>query len=95
MISNRWRHDTSQNWEYLAKNYNNLTTGLILNEILLRVDIYILSIRYLENGVFRLTKVTKYNNICFDNEIVEDEDGEEDSKETINNSKEEVSKKRT
>lgn len=66
----------------------------ILEEALLRLGIYISSTRYLEDGASCFTKVTKYNNIDFDCEVVEDENGKEDGKEAVTNSEEKTSKKR-
>ena len=94
VISNRWRHDTSHNWEYLAKNYKNLTMALIPDETLLRLDLHILSTGYLEDRATRFTKFTEYNNSSFDHKVVEDEDGKEDGEEVVTDSEEEVSKKR-
>lgn len=37
VISDRWKYDTSQNWEYIAKNYDNFTSTLMLDETLLRL----------------------------------------------------------
>lgn len=79
MISNRWKHDTSQNWEYLAKNYDNLTTTLIFDETLLKLGVHILSTGYLKDGT-RFTKVTKHDNICFDHKMVENKNAKEDGK---------------
>ena len=83
IISNRWRHDTSQDWEYLAKNYENLTTAPILDEILLRLGLHISSTGYLEDGAPRFTEVTEYNNTSFSRKVVEEEDGKEDGKEAV------------
>ena len=94
VIRNRWRHDTSQNWEYLAKNYENLITALIPDESLLRLGLHISSMGYLEDGAPRFTKVTEHDNTSFDREVVEDEDGEEACKEAVTDSEEEASKKR-
>lgn len=94
VINNKWRHDTSQDWKYLAKNYNNLITALISDKTLLRLGLHILSTEYLEDGAPHFTKVTKHDNTGFDCKVVSDEDGEENGKETVTNSEEEVSKKR-
>lgn len=93
VISNRWRYDTSQDLKYLAKNSNNLITALIPNKILLRLGLYILSIRYLEDGAFCFTKVIKHDNIGFDRKMVDNENGKEDGKEAVTNSEVEVRKK--
>ena len=93
VISDKWRHDTSQDWEYLAKNYENLTTALISNETLLRLDLHISSTGYLEDRALCFTEVIEHNNTGFDREVVEDKDGEEDGKEAVTNSEKEASKK--
>ena len=95
IISDRWKHDTSQDWEYLAKNYKNLIIASILDETLLRLGLHILSMGYLENGAPPFTNVIEHDNIGFDCKIVENEDGEKDGKEAVINSEEEASKKRT
>ena len=92
MISNEWRHDTSQDWEYLAKNYNNLTTALIPDKTLLRLSVHILSTGYLENFVFCFIEVTEHYNIGFNCKVVKNEDGKEDSKEAVINSEKKASK---
>ena len=95
VISNKWRYDTSQNWEYLAKNVDNLTTILISNEILLRLVVYISSIGYLENGTPCFIEVTEYDNISFDSKVVEDEDGKKElGKKAVIDSEEKASKKK-
>ena len=78
----------------MAKNYDNLTTALILNETLLKLGVHILSTGYLENRAFYLTKVIKYDNFDFNHKMVKDKDGEEDGKKVITNLKEEASKTR-
>lgn len=80
--------------EYLVKNYDNLITALISDQTLLKLGLHILSMEYLEDGASYFTKVTKYDNIGFNHKAVEDEDGEEDSKEAVTNLDEEASKKR-
>ena len=94
VISNRWRHNTSQDWEYLAKNYENFTTALIPDETLLRLGLHISSTGYLRDGALRFTKVTENKNTSFDRKVVEDEDGKEDGEEAVTDSEEEASKKR-
>lgn len=93
VINNRWRHDTSQDWEYLAKNYNNFTTTLIPDKTLLRLGFHILSIGYLEDRAPCFTKVTEDDNTSFNREMVEDEVGKEDGKEAVTDSEEEACKK--
>ena len=93
VISDKWKHDTSQDWEYLAKNYENLTTTLIPDETLLRLGLHISSTGYLEDGAPRFTEVIEHDNTGFDREVVEDEDGKEDGEEAVTDSEEEASKK--
>ena len=68
--------------------------ALISDETLFRLSLYILFMGYLEDGAFRFTEVTEYDNIDCDRKIVEDEDSKEDNKEAVTNSEEEASKKR-
>lgn len=68
--------------------------ALIPDETLLRLSVHILSMEYLEDGVFCFTEVTEYDNIGFDHKVVEDEDGKEDGKKRVTNSEEEASKKK-
>ena len=49
---------------------------------------------YLEDGPPRFTEVTTHHNTGFDRKVVEDGNGEEDSKEAVTNSEEEARKKR-
>ena len=83
VISDRWKHDTTQDWEYLEKNLNGISTELIEDEVLLRPDIHISATGYLEEGAFRFTKVTG------DEEMIED--GRE--AETVSDLKEKNKKK--
>lgn len=78
----------------MAKNFDNLTMIFIFDKTLLRLDIYILSTRYLKNRAPCFFKVTEHNNICFDYKIIEDENGKEDGKEMVTNLEEEASKNR-
>ena len=94
VISDRWRHDISQDWEYLAKNHKKLTTAVISDETLLRLDLHISSTRYLENRASHFTKVTEHDNTSFDRKVFDDENGKKDGEETVTNSEEEASKKR-
>ena len=93
IISNRWRHYTSQDWKYLVKNYKILITTLISDESLLRLGLYILSTEYLEDGAPHFTEITQYDNTGFDRKVVKEENGKEDGKEAVTDSKEKASKK--
>ena len=84
VISDQWKYDTTQDWEYLAKNLDSVSTELIKNKALLRLNMHILATRYLEKGVFHFTKVIKN-----DKEMIED--GKE--AEMVSNSEEETKKK--
>ena len=72
VISDRWKHDTTQDWEYLAKNLDGVSTELIEDEALLRLDMHISATRYLEEGAPRFTEITR------DKEMIED-GGEEET----------------
>lgn len=50
--------------------------------------------KYLKDGVSYFIKITEHNNIGFDCKVIENKDGKKDGKETITNSKEEISKKK-
>ena len=41
VISDRWKHDTTQDWEYLAKNLDGVSAELIEDKALLRLDMHI------------------------------------------------------
>ena len=84
VISDRWKHDTTQDWEYLAKNLDGVSAELIEDEALLRLDMHISATGYLEKGAPRFTEVTG------DEEMIED-GGEA---ETVSDSEEENKKKR-
>ena len=84
VISDRWKHDTTQDWENLAKNLDDVSAELIEDEALLRLDMHISANGYLEEGAPCFTEVTG------DEEMIED-DGEA---ETVSDSEEENKKKR-
>lgn len=54
-------HDTTPNWEYLAKNLNDINVEVIADKTLLRLGIHILAIVYLEEKVLYFTKVIGNN----------------------------------
>lgn len=66
------------------KNLDSVSTKLIKDKALLRLNMHILAIRYLKKKVFRFTEVTG------DNEKIIEDSGKA---ETIFNSKEEIKKK--
>lgn len=68
--------------------------ALIFDKILLRLDLHILSMGYLEDMILHFTKVIKHDNIRFNYKVVENEDSKEDSKEAVTNSKKKASKKK-
>ncbi len=39
VVADRWRHDTSQDWELLAKSYNDISDALIADADLLRLNL--------------------------------------------------------
>lgn len=69
--------------------------ALISDETLLRLGFHISSTGYLKDGALCFTEVSEYDNTGFDCKVVEDEDGEEDSKEAVTDSEKEASKKRS
>ena len=83
VISDRWKHDTTQDWENLAKNLDGVSAELIEDEALLRLDMHISATGYLEKEAPRFTEVTG------DEEMIED-GGEA---ETVSDSEEENKKK--
>ena len=66
LISNRWKYDTTQDWEYLTKNLNGVSAELMQDEALLRLDKHISATGYQEKIASRFTKVTG------DEEMIED-----------------------
>lgn len=50
---------------------------------------------YLKNKTSCFTKIIEYNNIFFDNKVVEDKNGKEDRREAISDLEEKRSKKKT
>lgn len=74
-----------QDWEFLAKNFDNVNNKLIADRDLSRLNIYILALGYLEERKPRFIEVTEENN----------KEVNQDAKEKpmISNSKEEILKK--
>ena len=52
-------HNTTKDWEYLAKNFNCISAEVITDKALLRLRIHILATEYLEKGAFCLIKVIR------------------------------------
>lgn len=67
---------------------------LIPNKTLLKLGLHILSMGYLEDSVSCFIKITKPDNIGFDPKMVKDEDGKENDKEAVIDSKEKASRKK-
>ena len=84
VISDQWKHDTTQDWEYLAKYLDGVSTKLIEDKALLRLNIYILATGYLEERAPHFTEVTG-------NDEETNEDGGE--VETVSNSEKKTKKK--
>lgn len=84
MISDQWKYDITQDWEYLAKNLDGISIELTEDEALLRLNMPILATGYLEKGVFCFTKVTEDNKKTNKNNK---------KAETISNSEEEIKKR--
>ena len=75
-----------QNWELLAKSYNDISNELIDNAKLLWLNLYILALKYLEKGASRFTEL-----------LIEDEGEEKDDQAELQvfNLKEEKNKQKT
>lgn len=73
-----------QDWELLAKNFTNINDAYINNEELARLELYILNISYLEEGLSYFTEVS----------IEDNNEDEKDAKELepVSDSKEEKKK---
>ncbi len=57
VVADRWRHNTSQDSELLAKSYNDISDALIADADLLRLSLHISALGYLEEGASRFTKL--------------------------------------
>lgn len=71
-------HNTTQNQEYMVKNFNDISAKVIADNALLRLGIYILAIGYLEKRVPHFTKV------------IEDDKETNEKAKTISNLEEEI-----
>ena len=67
ILTSKYNHDSSYNWEYLAKNFNTISDDPIAKNNFLKLNHHILLIGYLEDGSSCFTEVIEY----------EDEDKEE------------------
>ncbi len=85
MISDKWKFDTTQDWEFLAKNFDQVSNELIAEADLLRLDIYISAPGYLEEGRPRFTEVM---------EEYKEESNRDDAEEEPTDSEEEAIKKK-
>ena len=83
VISDQWKHDTTQDLQYLTKNLDGVSAELIEDNALLRLDMHISTTGYLKEGAPCFTKATG------DEEIIED--GAE--MKTVSDSEEENKKK--
>ena len=83
VINDQCKHNTTQDWEYLAKNLDGISTELFKNKALLRLNIHILATGYFEKRTSCFTKVIG------DNEET-NEDGEE--AEMVSNSEKKTQK---
>lgn len=66
---------------------------LILDKVLLRLAIHILSIKYLKNKALYFIIVIEYNNPGFNRKIIEDKNSKENGKKAVTNSKKKKQKK--
>lgn len=71
IVSEKWRHDTSQNWHVLAKTYNDISNEQINEAKLSRLNFYISTLGYLEEIASRFKELAIENK---DNGENEDED---------------------
>lgn len=54
-------YDITQDWKYIAKNFNDISMKNIANEALLKLSIHILSTKYLKKEAFCFIKVFQNN----------------------------------
>ncbi len=59
MISNKWKFNSTQDWEFFAKNFDQVSNELIAEADLLKLDIYISALGYLEEGRSRFSEITE------------------------------------
>ena len=62
VISDKWKHNTTQDWKFLAKNFDGISNELIADGDLSKLDIHILALGYLEKGRSRFIEVTEDDN---------------------------------
>ncbi len=85
MISNKWKFDSTQDWEFLAKNFDQVSNELITEADLLRLDVHISAPGYLEERRLRFTEVP---------EQYKEESNKDDVEKEPTDSEEEVIKKK-
>lgn len=83
IINDKWKHNTTQDWEFFAKNFDDVTNELIANGNLLRLDIHISALGNLEERRPCFIKVTKDNNEELDLNAKEKPMVSDSEKETI------------
>lgn len=84
VVTNKYRHDSSYDWEYLAKNFDIISDDPIAENNLLKLNLYISALGYLEDRPSYFTKVIED----------EDKDGEEQDNEPQVSDFEEKKKKK-
>lgn len=85
VIADRWHYNISQDWELLAKSYDNISDEQINEVTLLRLNLHISALGYLKERISHFTKLaTKDKN---------EEEYEDDQESLVSNSKEEIKKK--
>lgn len=57
VTADKWRHDISQNWEFLVINFKNISDALMDHTDLSKPDPHISGLGYLEEGISHFTKV--------------------------------------
>lgn len=84
-LSDKWRHDKSQNWDVLGQNFESFSTDPIADETLFALRLHISATGYLEDGAPRFTDVTDADDLSLINagldrrpaqEVVEDDRGQ-------------------
>lgn len=76
------------------KNFNNFTIVFILDKALLRLNVHILSKKYLEDRIFCFIKITEHDNINFNYQIIEDDNNKKNGKKAITDLEKKRSKKK-
>lgn len=76
------------------KNFHNFTIVFILNKALLRLNVHILSKRYLEDRTLCFTKITEHDNVDFNFQMIEDDNNKKNGKKAVTDLEKKGSKKK-